>query len=380
MSKEIVLITGGAGFIGKNLALSLLKDGIPVRILDNLSSQVHGELPKDLEWLDDGNLEFIRGSILNKELLKKSLKDVSTIFHLAAETGTGQSMYEIYKYSEVNVQATSLLLDIILKEKLNIKKIILSSSRSIYGEGVYSCKNCKGLRINPESRKAFDLSNHQWDFKCKNCNQLINPIPTKELDPINPASIYAATKLVQEDLIKITCTALDIDYAILRLQNVYGEGQSVKNPYTGIISIFSNLIKNNKSLSVFEDGNETRDFVHVKDVVDVMKLCHFSNNRISDVINVGTGSPTTILKVATLLREFMNSDVDINITGEYRLGDIRHNSADIENLKKKLFFTPNIYIEKGLELFINWVADQPLEEDRLDLANNKLKEYNLFGS
>ena len=177
MSKEIVLITGGAGFIGKNLALSLLKDGIPVRILDNLSSQVHGELPKDLEWLDDGNLEFIRGSILNKELLKKSLKDVSTIFHLAAETGTGQSMYEIYKYSEVNVQATSLLLDIILKEKLNIKKIILSSSRSIYGEGVYSCKNCKGLRINPKSRKAFDLSNHQWDFKCKNCNQLINPIP-----------------------------------------------------------------------------------------------------------------------------------------------------------------------------------------------------------
>jgi len=380
VSKEIVLITGGAGFIGKNLALSLLKDGISVRILDNLSSQVHGELPKDLEWLDDTNLEFVRGSILNKELLKKSLKDVSTIFHLAAETGTGQSMYEIYKYSEVNVQATSLLLEIILKEKLNIKKIILSSSRSIYGEGVYSCKNCKGLRINPESRKASDLSNHQWDFKCKNCNQLINPIPIKELDPINPASIYAATKSIQEDLIKITCKALDIDYAILRLQNVYGEGQSVKNPYTGIISIFSNLIKNGKSLSVFEDGKESRDFIHVDDVVNIMKICCNSKEKISDVINVGSGNPTSILEIAKLLKKTMKSEVEIIVTGEYRLGDIRHNFADLKNLHEKLSYYPKISIEKGIEKFANWVSIQPKEIDRLDLAKEQLKKYNLFGS
>jgi len=380
MTKEIILITGGAGFIGKNLALSLLKDGNKVRIIDNLSPQVHGELPKDLDWLQQSNLDFIRGSILDKNLLKKSLKDVGTIFHLAAETGTGQSMYEIYKYSEVNIQATSLMLDIILKDKLNIKKIILSSSRSIYGEGVYSCKNCHGLRINPDSRKASDLSSHQWEFKCKNCNQFINPIPTKELDPTNPASIYASTKLVQEDLIKITCTALNIDYAILRLQNVYGEGQSVKNPYTGIISIFSNLIKHNKKLSVFEDGNETRDFVHVEDVVNVMKLCHLSKNKICKVFNVGSGYATTIFKVATILRDLMKSNVDINITGEYRIGDIRHNYADIESLKKNLSYTPAITIEKGLDRFTKWVNGQPLEEDRLDQANKKLKEYNLFGS
>ncbi len=237
-----ILITGGAGFIGTRLTALALAQCHRVRVLDNLSPQIHAS-PDEFQVQEGA--EFIRGDVNVRTDVERALEGVDTIIHLAAETGTGQSMYEIDRYYRVNVQGTALLFDVLANSSHSVRKIVLSSSRSVYGEGAYLCRNCEpqGARRFPGPRTPKQLAAHQWTSRCPECGGAIEATATREDDPLAPSSIYAATKLAQEELVRVACGSLGIAHAILRFQNVYGEGQSLTNPYTGILSIFSTRIQ-----------------------------------------------------------------------------------------------------------------------------------------
>ncbi|MCF8186171.1 MAG: NAD-dependent epimerase/dehydratase family protein [Sulfuritalea sp.] len=379
MSK--ILITGGAGFIGSHLSRILLTSGHSVRILDNLSPQIHGALPQGLDWLMGDGVDFIRGSITDEAYVRTALQDVDSVVHLAAETGTGQSMYQIAHYNNVNVGGTALLLDILANDSArSVKRIVLASSRSIYGEGAYVCSRCdKQKRIYPNARIKSQLSAHRWEHACEACSSHLKPVPTREDDPAKPASIYAATKYAQEDLVRVACAAMDMDYTILRLQNVYGEGQSLNNPYTGILSIFSTRIRRKQHLPIFEDGLETRDFVHVQDVANAFLAAVEFQGNISQAINVGMGVKTTVAEIAGHLSDAFGVQHNLVTTHEYRLGDIRHNFADTHRLQCILGNTPQIDLNEGMLRFAEWVTKQVLSEDQLDKANAQLRTRNLMG-
>jgi dTDP-L-rhamnose 4-epimerase len=375
-----VLITGGAGFIGSHLTKILCSKGYAVSILDNLSPQIHGDSAQAPEWMDTLKVEFHKGCITKRIDIEVALKNIDIIVHLAAETGTGQSMYEIEKYNQVNSQGTALLLDIVTNSKThNVKRILLASSRSVYGEGAYNCHPCGEKIQYPDARSPSDLASNKWDPVCIDCGSPLKPIPTDESAAIKPASIYAATKFAQEHLISIACESQGIGYAILRLQNVYGEGQSLNNPYTGILSIFSTRVRRALNLPIFEDGDETRDFVHVEDVANAFVASIQAEKAPNNIINVGTGELTTVKDIATKLSLAFGVTPDITVTGQYRIGDIRHNRADITKLKSELDYTPKINLQEGLDRFVSWVKSQPLPEDKLDQANEELKERNLMG-
>ena len=373
-----ILITGGMGFIGTNLAKSIIASGQhKVRIFDNLSPQIHGTIPSfDKSFIDLDNLEILRGDVCNVQSISAALTDIDAIVHLAAETGTAQSMYQIAHYNAVNTQATAQMLDFLANNPHSVKKIVLASSRSIYGEGSYECK-LHGV-IFPGARTSAMLKNQQWDPVCPHCGNQIVAIPTPEIARPSPASIYAATKYAQEDLIRIAGNSLSIGTTILRFQNVYGAGQSLNNPYTGILSIFSTRIRRGMSLPIFEDGLESRDFVHVSDIVNAIELALESTSSIGQTFNVGAGQPTSILEIANMLVDVFGGKVRPEVTGQYRLGDIRHCYADLTQIKSNLNFEPKISLKKGLEEFADWVLSQPLPEDGLDKANEELKKRKMM--
>jgi dTDP-L-rhamnose 4-epimerase len=372
-----ILITGGAGFIGTHLTRAALAAGHRVRILDNLSAQVHGE---GARYDAPAGAEFLRGDINLRQDVERALEDTTTIVHLAAETGTGQSMYEIDRYYRVNVQGTALLLDVLANASHSVENFVLASSRSVYGEGAYICRTCDpaGVRRYPRGRTQRQLAEQQWTPSCPECGGGIEPAATREDDRLAPASVYAATKLAQEDLARVVCGALGISHSILRLQNVFGEGQSLRNPYTGILSIFSTRIRLGLSLPVFEDGLETRDFVHVEDVATAILRCIDQPQRSGVTLNVGSGIPASIMAVARMLQQIMNSAIEPEVTGQYRVGDIRHNFADVSRLEAVTGFRPAISLETGMRRFAGWVADQPVPQDLLDHANAELKARKLM--
>lgn len=374
-----ILVTGGAGFIGSHLIPKVLESGMTVRVLDSLSPQVHGAIPKDLQWLEQEGVEFIRGDVVSRETWIQAVEGVDAIVHLAAETGTGQSMYEVARYNEVNSQATALMFDVLGKaENKTVKRVLLSSSRSVYGEGAYLCPSCNGARISPSSRSAEVLAREQWEPFCPQCSGVLQVVATQETDIVAPASIYAATKYAQEDLVRIGCASMDIDYIIYRLQNVYGERQSLNNPYTGILSIFSTKIRRDGVLPLFEDGEESRDFVHVDDVTDALLQGLLVTSAPNTIINVGSGVATTVKEVASELSRAFGCEPKLVVTGQYRVGDIRHNFADITRLKKLLNVEPKVSLANGLKRFAHWVEEQPVPEDRLEQANNELRARNLM--
>ncbi|MEQ1109496.1 NAD-dependent epimerase/dehydratase family protein [Acinetobacter seifertii] len=373
-----VLITGGAGFIGSNLALKLVSKGYNVTVLDNLSQQIHGDNPQETSPLFlsiKDKVKFILGTVTNKSDWELALKNQDAIIHLAAETGTGQSMYEVQKYVDVNINGTALMLDLLVNNSYPVKKVIVASSRSIYGEGKYISKEL-GV-VYPTQRTADYMDQKDFEVKYHGSSEL-ELVATDEESKIHPSSVYGITKQNQEQMVLTVCSSMGIAGVAFRYQNVYGPGQSLKNPYTGILSIFSTQIKNGNKINIFEDGKESRDFVYIDDVVEATILGLEKEEANNQVFNVGTGIATSVITVADQLVKNYNIDVPITISGNYRLGDIRHNYADLTKIKKYLGFEPKVSFEEGIKEFTQWVNTQEIQEDRYQQSINEMKEKGLY--
>lgn len=378
MKYNRVLITGGAGFIGSNLALRLIKRGCQVTVLDNLLPQIHGEEPQNSQLYRSIKdlVKFIHGDVRNKEDWEKALKGQEVVVHLAAGTGTGQSMYMIQEYIDVNVNGTALLLDLLINSKHQIKKMVLASSRAIYGEGKYLCEKCG--TVYPTARGDADLLKGDFNIKCPNCGSDVEPVATDEKSLIHPTSIYGISKQTQEEMVMLMGQCSNIPAVALRFQNVYGPGQSLSNPYTGILSVFSTRIKNDNYINIFEDGLEGRDFVYIDDVVDSIILSIEKEEADGEVFNVGSGISTDVLSVANVLKEAYHSQVELKVTGNYRVGDIKNNFADITKISKKLGYSPKYSFEEGIARFVEWVNTQQIEADLYKKSILEMAEKGLY--
>lgn len=374
MAQKKILITGGAGFIGSNLALVLVEKGYTVTILDNLSPQIHGNDPDTTSVLYQsikGKTTFINGSVTNRGDWNKAIADNEVIVHLAAETGTGQSMYQISNYTETNIGGTALLLDLLANSKTNVQKVVVASSRAIYGEGKYISGNLGA--VYPAHRNDEEMRKENFEVTYPGSNTPLTLVATDEDSKIHPSSVYGITKQNQEQMVMVVCKAIGIAPVAFRYQNVYGPGQSLSNPYTGILSIFSTLIRNNKPVNIFEDGKESRDFVYIDDVVMATVLGIEKEEANGEVFNVGTGVATSVLEVASELIKNYNSDVPVKISGNYRIGDIRHNYADISKIEKLLGFKPLVSFEAGVGRFTDWVKGQELTTSKFDESVEEMK-------
>lgn len=374
-----ILVTGGAGFIGSQIVNQLYKhDNISITVLDILSEQIHGDNPEDsyLYKRIKGKCRFIRGDIRDYSIVRDSMKKCDVIIHLAAETGTGQSMYEINQYNEVNIMGTSNIFQAVLSMGVRLKKFVLASSRSVYGEGRYMCSTHG--HVYPKARAVEDMRKGDFSMHCPVCNKGVKLVSTTEDSKVVPGSLYAFTKHAQEELTRTMCQAFGIPYTIFRLQNVYGVGQSLKNPYTGILSIFSALLLENKPLNIFEDGLESRDFVNVKDVVIAIINSLTNDETNGEIINLGSGVGTSVLKIAESLKKIYTSDSPIQITGDFRIGDIAHNIADIQKAKSLMGFCPTISLENGLQEFALWVMGQDRDNSGYEKSLNEMEQAGLL--
>ena len=374
-----VLITGGAGFIGSNIALKLIDKGYDVVVLDYLSGQIHGldpELTSPLYHNIANKVRFIKGDVNNRADWKQSLDGVDYVIHLAAETGTGQSMYEIKKYVDTNIGGTALLLDILTNTKHSVKRVLVAESRAIYGEGKYHCEKCGD--VYPDDRKDEDMARGDFECHCPKCGGKVSLVATTEDSAIHPSSVYGISKQMQGQLVHLVCKNIGVESVSFRYQNVYGPGQSLSNPYTGILSIFSTRIKNHNGINIFEDGRETRDFVYIDDVVDATILGLEVPEANGHAFNIGTGVATDVLTVAKTLCEKYGIEVPITISGNYRLGDIRHNYADITLARTILGFEPKWDFSQGIEQFANWVNQQEIQEDKYEASIEEMKRKGLY--
>ena len=359
-----ILITGGAGFIGSRLALALKQRGATVTVLDNLSPQIHGSNPRTSALFKaiDGQVRFIEADVTNREALTAALAGQHAVVHYAAETGTGQSMYQIDHYARINVGGTALLLDILANQPHSVQRVVVASSRSIYGEGKYYSAE-HGV-VYPGHRAAAVMSAGQFEVQHPAGGSALQLLATDEDSLIHPSSVYGITKQVQEQLVMTVCPTLNIAGVALRYQNVYGPGQSLSNPYTGILSIFSNLIMSGKPINIFEDGLESRDFVYIDDVVAATVQSLFNPAAANAVFNVGSGPPVDVMTVARTLVRLLGTEVPIAVSGNFRIGDIRHNYACLQKAERLLGFTPQFDFEAGIRLFCDWVKTQgPVQSD-----------------
>ena len=381
--KKRVLITGGSGFIGNaivNYLDSLKKHEI--RVLDCFTPQIHGQNYEESYLYQGikGKCEVVHADVCDQEALKKALVGVDYIIHLAAETGTGQSMYELTKYSHVNITGTVQIMETILEYKFPIQKIVLASSRAVYGEGMYHCEE-HGV-VYPNARKMEAIQNKDFAVKCPVCNRDVELIQTTEDCKTNPYSFYAYTKLSQEQILQTMCPVLEIPYTIFRYQNVYGAGQSLQNPYTGMLSVFSKLLLQNKAINIFEDGEESRDFVHVKDVAKITADSLELDATNQEIINVGSGINTSVLAAANFLKKCYQSESIIEISGDSRKGDIRHNCANIQKAKRICKFDLEYSFEQGMEEFTKWVLEQDkaviLEEESFKRSIHEMQQKGMF--
>jgi len=371
-----VLITGGAGFIGHYTANKLAGEGYKVRIFDNLSKQVHPVPRESLSRLDPA-VEFICGDIRDRNQLQAALEGMDAVYHFAAETGVGQSMYEIERYSDVNIQGTAVLCDCIAKGKNRPKKLILASSRAVYGEGRYKCDSCGDVYPEPRTQAQLEIGN--WDPSCPHCGAAITPVPSHETTPCQPLSIYSISKEVQENLFKIVSGAYKVPVVILRYFNVFGAGQSVSNPYVGVLSIFVSRLLANKDIEIYEDGRMQRDFVPIQDVVNAnAKVLELDVPEVL-TINIGLGVSKTILQVAEDLKRETGSSSEITFSGRYRVGDIRHCYADMSKAVDFVGEISNDSFERGIRDLIAW-AQQEGKAAELDQSLAELSEYGLTGT
>jgi len=372
-----ILVTGGAGFIGANLVGRLHGEGHTLRVLDNLSPQIHGAVPADspLRRQIEGKCDFVQGDVTDAATVRAALEGCDAVVHLAAETGTGQSMYEVARYCHTNVQGTAVLLEAIAERKDRIRKIVVASSRAVYGEGRYSLD---GEYVYPQSRREADLSQGIFEPRCATTGRALQVEATDENSSIQPNSIYGVTKYTQEQMTLLNSKAMGIDAVALRFQNVYGPGQSLSNPYTGILSIFSTRIRHERGIDIYEDGLESRDFVYIDDVVESLVLALTRPEAAGEAFGIGTGVATSVMTVAQTLAAQYGIQVPIKVTGAYRVGDIRHNFADTRKAAKLLGFNARVSFEDGIREFAKWVLEQPIQVDSYAESLESLKKRGLF--
>ena len=367
--KKKVLITGGAGFIGSHLADELIAHGYEVRALDNLSEQVHGTDAVRPEYLHP-EVELIVGDVRDKKTVKNALEGVDMVFHFAAMVGVGQSMYEIQEYTDVNNVGTAVLLEELIEKP--IEKLVVASSMSIYGEGLY--KNPAGNLIQECERSLHDLKNQRWEMY--DASGEFTPIPTPEHKKPNLSSVYALSKYDQEKLCLIAGRAYNIPTTAMRFFNVYGTRQALSNPYTGVLAIFASRLLNGNPPLIFEDGLQKRDFVHVKDVARACRLALESQEADGEVINVGSGNQYTIVEIAEALAKVMDKDITPQLSGKYRVGDIRHCFADLTKARLLLGYEPQIRFEEGLKELSQWLEGQ-IAVDSVNEAARELEARGL---
>jgi dTDP-L-rhamnose 4-epimerase len=371
MSKQI-LITGGAGFVGSHLADGLLAAGHKVRVLDDLTPQVHGDAAP--AYLSP-EVELIVGDVRDPNRMRDVLHGVDVVYHFAATVGVGQSMYEISRYMSVNTQGTAELLQAILDAKYSPEKLVVASSMSIYGEGRYCCCKC-GRDAAPPVRPLSQLKSGQWELHCEVCGGVLKPMPTNESKPSETNSIYALSKRDQEELCLIYGRTYGLPVTALRFFNIYGTRQALSNPYTGVAAVFASRLLNGKQPLVFEDGEQMRDFVSVHDIVRANILAMDRPESNDQIINIGCGKPITIRRVAELLSQALGiHGFEPVITNKYRAGDIRHCYADITKARKLLGYVPQITHEEGFRELAGWLAEQEPE----DKADTMLKELSAHG-
>lgn len=366
-----VLVTGGAGFIGSHLCDELLEKGYNVRVLDNLSPQVHGTSGTPPEYLNSG-AEFLLGDVRDSTMVERALNGADAVVHLAAAVGVGQSMYEIEKYTSVNNLGTAVLLEALIKRP--VEKLVVASSLSIYGEGLYRSED--GTLHYSAERPIEQLKEGKWELHDRS-GILLAPMPTPETKPPSISSVYALSKFDQERLALITGRAYNIPTIALRFFNVFGTRQALSNPYTGVLAIFASRFLNNKPPLIYEDGNQRRDFVSVYDVVQACRLALESTSTGTAVYNVGSGRSYTINEVAEKMASVLNKpDIGAEITGKYRLGDIRHCYSDITLIETRLGYKPRVSLQEGLQELSEWLSGQ-IAYDRVDMANMELENRGL---
>lgn len=373
-----VLITGGAGFIGSRLAAKLHGAGHGVTVLDNLSPQIHGEAAQFAASLE-AHARCVKGDVCDRALVANLLKGQEVIVHLAAETGTGQSMYAIQHYEHVNIAGTAVLLDVLVNSGVgSVKKLVVASSRAVYGEGQYRCAT-HGT-VYPQSRKFEAMAAGQFEPVCPVCDAIVTVEPTAEQTPFAPSSFYGLTKQVQEQMVLMFATALKIDGIALRYQNVYGPGQSLSNPYTGLLAVFSNLVRQERDLNIFEDGQESRDFVYIDDVIDATAACVENNVTGVSAFNVGSGVRTSVADVARSVIDYFGANTKVNVSGDFRVGDIRHNVGDIKAIQQATGYAPKWSFDAGLRAFLDWASSHNAVEAGFEHSMKELAARGLLGA
>jgi dTDP-L-rhamnose 4-epimerase len=353
MVRQRVFITGGAGFIGSRLAQRLAAT-CDVTAFDNLHEQAHAGNPENRARLDDAGVRLIMGDVRDGAALAAALAtvDPTIVYHLAAETGTGQSFDLPVRYNDVNVMGTAHLIEAVRAKGDQVARVVLAGSRSIYGEGAYV--DATGRPVLAQERRPADMDAGDFAVKDAAGNVLI-PAPTNATCPVVPASVYASTKLMQEYLLRQAFWGTDVAVGILRLQNVYGPGQSMNNPYTGVLSIFARQIQEGKILDIYEDGDIVRDFVLVDDVVRAFAMMGEADVMPQEILDIGSGEPASILDIArTMLGLFGRDPGDLRITGKFRPGDIRYALADTAPAAAYLGWHPVVSLDAGLRRLTDW--------------------------
>ncbi len=367
-----ILITGGAGFIGSYVCKALLKKGHHIIVLDNLDPQIHGENAKWPKYMPEGTENYI-GDVRNRELVRKLLSKSDAVIHLAAAVGVGQSMYKIEHYCSVSVMGTAILLEEIIPLKERIKKIVVASSMSIYGEGSY--KNAKGELIYPKTRPFEQLEKCKWELIDSNGNGLV-PIPTDEEKPLKPESIYAINKRDQEEMVLSFGKAYKIPSVAFRMFNVYGAYQALNNPYTGVAAIFSNKLLNDEQPMVFEDGNQRRDFIHVEDIANAYVMAIEKNGGDGLSMNLGSGESISVVEIAQSLASILGKNIEPLVTNKFRDGDIRNCFADISLVKKQLGWEPKWKFKDGVKTMTDWLISEKENARKTD-SFEELKKMGL---